>query len=69
MDEASGEVDRKSDSANATPTVAGDGGGSGGDVGDEGGGGYYYVRTFTWTPQFGQQETVLDVCSKSKAGV
>ncbi|CAN0549978.1 unnamed protein product, partial [Ectocarpus sp. 12 AP-2014] len=25
--------------------------------------GYYYVRTYTWTPEFGQQEVVLDACS------
>ncbi|CAN0538839.1 unnamed protein product, partial [Ectocarpus sp. 8 AP-2014] len=25
--------------------------------------GYYYVRTYTWTPEFGQREVVLDACS------
>lgn len=30
--------------------------------------GYYYVRTYTWTPQFGQQETVLDMCSDAEPG-
>lgn len=30
--------------------------------------GYYYVRTFTWTPEFGQQEVVLDACKNEKAG-
>eukprot|EP00903_Cladosiphon_okamuranus_P009472 g9027.t1 len=38
--------------------------------GDEDGGeaGYYYVRTYTWTPDFGQQEVVLDACSGVEAG-
>lgn len=29
---------------------------------------YYYVRTYTWTPQFGQQEVVLDICAGKTAG-
>eukprot|EP00752_Nemacystus_decipiens_P006639 g5969.t1 len=30
--------------------------------------GYYYVRTYAWTPDFGQQEVVLDACSGADAG-
>ncbi|CAN0280332.1 unnamed protein product [Ectocarpus sp. 6 AP-2014] len=30
--------------------------------------GYYYVRTYTWTPEFGQREVVLDACSGVEAG-
>lgn len=67
-DEASQELGDQNDSANATSSGVGDGGEGKGGEGDEGGG-YYFVRTFAWTPQFGQQEVVLDVCSNSPAGV
>lgn len=30
--------------------------------------GFYYVRTYAWTPDFGQQEVVLDACSGAAAG-
>lgn len=30
--------------------------------------GYYYVRTYAWTPDSGQQEVVLDACGSAEAG-
>lgn len=30
--------------------------------------GYYYVRPYTWTPDFGKQEVVLDACRGAEAG-
>lgn len=44
--------------------------GGGGDASNESGGGegYYYLRTYTWTPELGQQEVVLDFCSDIAAG-
>ncbi|CAM9212114.1 unnamed protein product, partial [Hapterophycus canaliculatus] len=28
----------------------------------------YYIRTYTWTPDYGQQEVVLDACRDVDAG-
>lgn len=41
---------------------------SGGGGGGGGGRGYYYVRTFAWTPDYGQQEVVLESCKGVEAG-
>lgn len=30
--------------------------------------GHYYVKTYTWTPDFGRQEVVLDACRSADAG-
>ena len=50
----------------AAAAASPDGGVSGQGDGDDAG--YYYVRTYAWTPEFGQQEVVLDACSGAEAG-
>lgn len=60
-----GEEERADDEKTALPATTSsqsDGSAKGRDAG------LYYVRTYTWTPDYGKQKVVLDACSGAEAG-